>query len=80
MKIRVLVSLKNGVLDPQGQTVRHILHVLGYHQIKDVRQGKVFEIELENIDRETASRLIPEIADRVLANPIIETFSWDFLD
>lgn len=80
MRIRVLVNLKNGVLDPQGQTVRHALHVLGYHQIKDVRQGKVFEIELENCDRETASKLIPEIADKVLANPIIETFSWDFLD
>ncbi len=80
MRVRVLVSLKNGVLDPQGQTVRHALHVLGYHQIKDIRQGKVFEIELEGIDRETASRLIPEIADKVLANPIIEAFSWDFLD
>ncbi len=80
MKVRVLVRLKNGVLDPQGQTVRHALHVLGYHQIKDVRQGKVFEIELEGIDQETALRLIPEIADKVLANPIIETFSWDFLD
>lgn len=80
MRVRILVSLKNGVLDPQGQTVCHALHVLGYHQIKDIRQGKVFEIELEGVDRETASRLIPEIADRVLANPIIETFSWDFLD
>lgn len=80
MRVRILVSLKNGVLDPQGQTVRHALHVLGYHQIKDIRQGKVFEIELEGIDRETASKLIPEIADKVLANPIIETFSWDFLD
>lgn len=80
MKIRVLVNLKNGVLDPQGQTVRHALHVLGYHQVKEVRQGKVFEIELEGVDKEVASQLIPEIADRVLANPIIETFSWEILE
>ncbi len=80
MKVRILVNLKNGVLDPQGQTVRHALHVLGYHQVKDVRQGKVFELELEGLDRQSATRLIPEIADRVLANPIIESFSWDFLE
>lgn len=80
MKVRVLVNLKNGVLDPQGQTVRHALHVLGYQQVKDVRQGKVFEIELEGVTRERASQLIPEIADRVLANPIIETFTWEILE
>lgn len=80
MKVRILVKLKDGVLDPQGQTVRHALHVLGYHQIKDIRQGKVFEVELEGVDQETASKLIPEIADRVLANPIIESFSWEFID
>ncbi len=80
MKVRILVRLKNGVLDPQGQTVRHALHVLGYTQVKDVRQGKVFELELEGIDEAAASRLIPEIADRVLANPIIESFDWEFLD
>ncbi|MCX7974635.1 MAG: phosphoribosylformylglycinamidine synthase subunit PurS [Candidatus Aminicenantes bacterium] len=80
MKVRVLVCLKNGVLDPQGQTVRHALHVLGYQQVKDVRQGKVFEIELEGVDKDMAFKLIPEIADKVLANPIIETFSWEILE
>ncbi len=80
MKIRILVSLKNGVLDPQGQTVLHSLHVLGYHQVKDVRQGKVFELELEGMDRKEASVIIPEIADKVLANPIIESFTWEFLE
>ncbi|MGQ9471067.1 MAG: phosphoribosylformylglycinamidine synthase subunit PurS [Candidatus Aminicenantales bacterium] len=80
MKVRILVNLKNGVLDPQGQTVCHALHVLGYSQVKDVRQGKVFELELEGLDEESARRLIPEIAHRVLANPIIESFTWEFFD
>lgn len=80
MKVRILVSLKESVLDPQGQTVQNVLHTLGYHQVKDVRQGKVFEIELEDLDRVEAEKVIPEIADRVLANPIIEKFSWEILE
>lgn len=79
MKVRILVAFKESVLDPQGQTVKNALHTLGYRCIKDVRQGRAFEIELEGVDRKEASRLIPEIADRVLANPIIEQFSWEFL-
>ncbi|MGB9907037.1 MAG: phosphoribosylformylglycinamidine synthase subunit PurS [Candidatus Saccharicenans sp.] len=80
MKVRILVSLKESVLDPQGQTVRNALHTLGYQAVRDVRQGKVFEIELEELDRSQAEKIIPEIADRVLANPIIEKFSWEILE
>ena len=80
MKIRVIVSFKNTVLDPQGQTVRNALHTLGYDFVKDVRQGKVFELELDGISREEAEKVIPEISDKVLANPIIEQFSWHFLE
>ncbi|MGB9836661.1 MAG: phosphoribosylformylglycinamidine synthase subunit PurS [Candidatus Saccharicenans sp.] len=80
MKVRILVSLKPSVLDPQGQTVRNALHTLGYKSVKDVRQGKVFEIELENIDRAEAEKIVPEIADKVLANPIIEKFSWEIIE
>lgn len=80
MKVRILVSLKGSVLDPQGQTVKNALHTLGYQMVRDVRQGKVFEIELEGVDRAEAEKIIPEIADRVLANPIIETFSWEILE
>ncbi len=79
MKVRILVSLKDSVLDPQGQTVKNALHTLGYDSIKDVRQGKVFEIELEGISEEDAERIVPEISDKVLANPIIEKFSWQVL-
>ncbi|MCK4556900.1 MAG: phosphoribosylformylglycinamidine synthase subunit PurS [Candidatus Aminicenantes bacterium] len=80
MKVRILVSLKDSVLDPQGQTVKNALHTLGYDSIKDIRQGKVFEIELEGISEEDAERVVPEISDKVLANPIIEKFSWQILE
>jgi phosphoribosylformylglycinamidine synthase PurS subunit len=79
MKVRILISYKESVLDPQGQTVKNALHTLGYHFIKDVRQGKVFEIELGGISKSEVQKIIPEIADKVLANPIIEKFSWQVL-
>ncbi len=80
MKVRILVSFKDSVLDPQGQTVKNALHTLGYNSIKDVRQGKVFELKLEGISQEQAEKVIPEISDKVLANPIIEKSSWQFLE
>jgi phosphoribosylformylglycinamidine synthase PurS subunit len=79
MKVRILVSFKDSVLDPQGQTVKNALHTLGYAAVKDVRQGKVFELELDGISRKKAETLIPEIAHKVLANPIIEKFTWQIL-
>jgi len=80
MKVRVIVSFKDTVLDPQGQAVRNALHTLGYAFVKDVRQGKVFELELNGISVEEAKKVIPEISDKVLANPIIEKFSWQILE
>ena len=80
MKVRILVTLKPSVLDPQGQAVKNALLTLGYEAVKDVRQGKVFEIELQNVDRQTAEKLVPEIADKVLANPIIEKFTWEIIE
>ena len=79
MRVRILVSFKDSVLDPQGQTVKNALHTMGYEAVKDVRQGKVFELDLEGVTRKEAEALVPEIAHRVLANPIIEKFDWDIL-
>ena len=59
MKVRILVSFKESVLDPQGQTVKNALLTLGYNSIKDVRQGKVFEIEIDGIAVAEARRMIP---------------------
>jgi len=79
MKVRILVSFKDSVLDPQGQTVKNALHTLGYGAVQEVRQGKVFELDLEGTTKKEAEALVPEIARRVLANPIIEKFDWEFL-
>ncbi len=79
MKVRILVSFKESVLDPQGQTVKNALLTLGYGSVKDVRQGKVFEIAFDGISEEEAGRAVPEIAGKVLANPIIEKFTWEIL-
>ena len=80
MKVRVLVSFKDSVLDPQGQTVKNALHTLGYDFVNDVRQGKVFELEIADMPREEAEKIIPEISDKVLANPIIEKFTFQILE
>jgi len=79
MKVRVFVSFKESVLDPQGQAVKNALLTLGYNFIKDVRQGKVFELELNDISREKMDKVIPEISHKVLSNPIIEKFEWEIL-
>jgi phosphoribosylformylglycinamidine synthase len=80
MKIRVLVAYKDSVLDPQGQTVRNALLTMGYDFVKNVRQGKVFEIEIDALSDEKLNQIIPELADRVLANPIIEKFTWEIIE
>lgn len=80
MRIRVLVSYKDSVLDPQGQTVRNALLTMDYDFVKNVRQGKVFEIEIEDLSDEKIKQVIPELADRVLANPIIEKFTWEIIE
>jgi phosphoribosylformylglycinamidine synthase len=80
MKVRVLVSFKESVLDPQGQAVKNALLTLGYDFIQDVRQGKVFELELKELSREKVEQMIPEIAHKVLSNPIIEQFEWEIME
>jgi phosphoribosylformylglycinamidine synthase len=80
MKVRILVSFKESVLDPQGQTVRNALHTLGYAAVQDFRQGKVFEVEIEGVGPAEAETLVPEIASKVLANPIIEKFTWQIIE
>lgn len=80
MRVRVLVSFKDSVLDPQGQTVNNALHTMGYESVASVRQGKVFELQLKNVSKAEAETMVPEIAHKVLANPIIEKFDWEFLE
>ena len=74
MKVRVFVTLKPSVFDPQGHTISDALHSMGYTGIGDVRQGKYFELELDSTSAERARTLAAEIADKVLANPVIESY------
>jgi phosphoribosylformylglycinamidine synthase subunit PurS len=74
MKARVFVTLKPSVFDPQGHTIAEALHSLGYGAVGDVRQGKFFELELNVASTTDAQTLAAEVADRVLANPVIESF------
>lgn len=75
MKAIVTVRLKPGVLDPQGVTIANALASMGYTGVGGVRAGKVFELQLDNGDAATAREKAEEIAHRLLANPVIETYS-----
>jgi phosphoribosylformylglycinamidine synthase len=70
----VYVSLKDGVLDPQGLTIKKALDDLGYRGIKEVRSGKFFQIVLDGSVRNSSLEYISEISDKLLANPVIEKF------
>ena len=77
MRVRVYVTLKQSVFDPQGQTVTDALHTLGYAAVRDVRQGKYFELDIDATSVEEARRLASEAADKLLANPVIESYRID---
>jgi len=74
MRTRVFVTLKPSVFDPQGTTVTDALHTLGYTSVKDVRQGKYFELDIDATSTDEARRLASEAADKLLANPVIESY------
>ena len=79
MKARVHVMLKTGVLDPQGEAVRHALGQLAFDGIEGVRQGKVIEIDLAETDPDTARETVTEMCERLLANTVIESYSVDLV-
>jgi phosphoribosylformylglycinamidine synthase PurS subunit len=74
IKARVFVTLKPSVFDPQGSTIAEALHSMGYDGVEDVRQGKYFELAMRAGSPDEADRLAREIADRLLANPVIESY------
>jgi len=80
MKARVTVTLKTGVLDPQGKAIEGALRSLGIEGVTSVRQGKVFDIEIEGVsDREKATVLLQQAADRLLANTVVENYNVEVL-
>ena len=79
MKARVTVTLKNGVLDPQGKAIEGALKSLGVSGIASVRQGKVFDIEIDGSDRQNAESALKAAAEKLLANTVIENYRIEVL-
>ena len=77
IRAKVYVTLKKGVLDPQGETVRGALETLGFAGVKDVRIGKFMVVTLNEVSREEASRRVEQMCKKLLANPVIEDFSYE---
>ncbi len=74
MKAKVFVTLKPSILDPQGKTITGALQSLGYDDVQDVRQGKYFELDIAAETTDQARTLASEVADKLLANPVIESY------
>ena len=74
MKIKVTVTLKNGVLDPQGKAIQQTLDGMGFSTVEEVRQGKYFEVEVNEKDEDKAKSKVEEMCKKLLANQVIEDF------
>lgn len=79
MKARVIVTLKNGVLDPQGQAIESSLSGLGFSGVNSVRQGKIFELDLNATDVASAKTEVEAMCDKLLANTVIENYAVEII-
>ncbi|RWL16633.1 MAG: phosphoribosylformylglycinamidine synthase subunit PurS [Mesorhizobium sp.] len=75
IKARITVTLKNGVLDPQGKAIEHALSEMGFDGVGQVRQGKVFDVELSESDKAKAEADLKAMCDKLLANTVIENYA-----
>ena len=80
MKARVHITLKNGVLDPQGRAIAHALDGLGFGGVNDVRQGKYIELDLAETDRSKARSKVEAMRTKLLANTVIENYAIELVD
>ena len=80
MKARVHITLKNGVLDPQGRAIAHALDGLGFGGVNDVRQGKYIELDLAETDRSKAKSKVEAMCTKLLANTVIENYAIELVD
>ena len=78
MKISATVTLKKDVLDPQGKVVKQTLKNMGYNNVLNIRQGKYFEIELNETDKEKAKKIVEEICKKLLSNIVIEDYTINY--
>ncbi|MEN3203417.1 MAG: phosphoribosylformylglycinamidine synthase subunit PurS [Atribacterota bacterium] len=74
---KVVVTLKPGVFDPQGMTIKNALHTLSYQEVEEVETGKYFRIILKAVTKEEAERRVQEMCERLLANPVIERYTFE---
>ena len=79
MKARIKIMLKNGVLDPQGEAIKHALNNVGFESVNRVRQGKVIELEIEGSDKNEVRSQIENMCNKMLANTVIENFEIELL-
>tara|TARA_B000000609_G_C24144500_1_gene333330 strand:- start:209 stop:448 length:240 start_codon:yes stop_codon:yes gene_type:complete len=79
MKARIKIMLKNGVLDPQGEAIKHALNNIGFESVTGVRQGKVIELDIEGSDKNQVRSQIENMCNKMLANTVIENFEIELL-
>jgi len=77
---KIYVTLKKGVLDPQGKAVQHSLESLGYKEVRDIRLGKYMEVKFGDIERDKADTRIKEMCEKLLTNPVIEDYRFEVSD
>ncbi|MCP4779966.1 MAG: phosphoribosylformylglycinamidine synthase subunit PurS [Hyphomicrobium sp.] len=80
MKARIKITLKNGVLDPQGKAIQHALSALGIAGVEDVRQGKYIEVNLHETSPDKARETVERMCKDLLANTVIENYSYELLE
>ena len=74
MKVQVIITLKKNVLDPQGKVIQQTLDGMGFNNISEVRQGKFFEIEIDEKDQKKAKEKVEDLSEKLLANLVIENY------
>lgn len=77
MKAKVYITLKNGILDPQGKAIEHALSVLGFKEVKGVRVGKYMEVVLDPAPREMIEKSVKEMCEKLLANTTVESYRYE---
>ena len=80
MKAKIYISYKEGILDPQGQTIEHALDSIGIKKINSVRMGKYIEMEFNGVSKDEASKITDESCRKLLANPNTETYKFELLE
>ena len=80
MKAKIHITLKNGVLDPQGRAIAGALHNMGFNQVEEVRQGKYIEVEVKETDRAAAQAAVEKMCAGLLANTVVENYKFELVD